>query len=203
MASSLPDYAFKYQKIWYKILIKDGRLIPICFKKDTNYKCICVDSTYGRPDPTCKLCSGTGYNNRSEIENRKWVMALSAPVDQETIEKLELGNFTKSLKMLLIGYPISPEFTKLTGIAATMRVKDADDKDLVADMGWIVQPEGQEAKISFKEKLWNGVMWEVKETEYMVLGVDSYKVSEFPVGQKVIIQKVNAIPSKKRFIPEE
>lgn len=203
MAIPLPDYAFKYQKIWYKSVMKSGLLVPICFKKDTAYKCLCIDQIYGRPDPSCKLCFGTGYNNQTEIENRKWVMALTAPLDKDTVERLSLGTYAKTSKMLLIGYPISPEFTKMYEINPTVRIKDADGIELTADMGWIVSPDEQEAIISFKEKLWNGVMWEVKETEYMVLGVDAYKVSEFPIGQKVVVQKVNAISGKKRFIPKE
>lgn len=202
MASPLADLTFKYQRIWLNAVMKPGQYIPVCFKKDTAYKCNCVDSTYGRPDPSCVSCGGTGYNNQAEIANRKWVLALSAPLDKEAIYKYELGGFTASARILLISYPISPEYTRLYGTQPTLNVKNADGIDIEAEMGWIVQPEDRQARIVFQEKLWNGVMWEVKELEFYITHVESYKVSEFPIGQKLILKQATGIPGNKRFIPE-
>jgi hypothetical protein len=199
---SAPDYTFKYQKIWLSAVMKDGLLIPITFKKDTAYKCRCVDNTYSRPDPSCKLCYGTGYNNQQEIENKKWVAALSAPLDKETIQKYSLGNFTKSSRMLLVSYPVSPQFTKLYEIKSNINLKDADGTTINANLGYIMHPEDQEAKISYKEKLYDGNKWIATEKEFHILAVESYIVSEYPIGQKLILQETSVEASNKRFIPE-
>src|SRR4030042_243483 len=203
MATAPANLTFKYQKIWLNAVLKPGQYIPVCFKKDTAYKCTCVDGTYGYPDPSCKICAGTGYTNQSQISNRKWVLALSAPLDQETINNYELGGFLGSSRILLISYPISPEYTALYGTKPTMKIKDADDIEVEASLGWIVQPEDKQARIVYKEKLWNGVMYEVKEIEFYIKAVESYKVSEFPIGQKLILQQATGIPGNKRFIPAE
>lgn len=200
--SPLPDYAFKYQKIWLSATMKPGLLIPVSFKKNTSYKCRCTDDIYGRPDPSCNLCAGTGYTNRQEIENRKWVAALSAPLDSDIIQRYGAGHFTKSARMLLISYPVSPEFTNLYQIEPNINLTDADGTEISASLGLIVQPEDQEAKIVFKEKLHDGNHWTIKEREFHIIAVESYKVSEFPIGQKVIVQETNVQSGAKTFIPE-
>jgi len=201
----ISNVAFKYQRIWLNVLMNSQPelLIPVCFKRNTSYKCSCVDSTYGQPDPSHKPCGGTGWSNQAESENKKWVLALTAPLDQEAINRYELGNFLASSRIMLISYPVSPEYTRLYETPAQMTVQDADGINVVADVGWIVQPEDQKAKIAYKEKIWNGNMYEVKEIEFYIKAVESYKVSNYNIGQKLILQQTTGIPGKKRFIPEE
>jgi len=82
-------------------------------------------------------------------------------------------------------------------------LKNADDVYINTSIGFIVQPDSKdEAKIAFKEKLYDGVSWIVEEIEFQVIKVESYKVSEFPIGQKVIIQRLNVVSGNKRFIPQ-
>ena len=200
--SPAPDYSFKYQKIWLSSVMKDGLLIPITFKKNTAYKCRCVDVTYGRPDPTCKLCYGTGYTNRQEIENIKWIAGLVAPLDKDTIQKYALGSSLKSSRILLISYPVSPQFTKLYDIKANIMLKDADGSNINASLGYIVQPEDDEAKIACREKLYDTNKWIVKEREFYIVAVESYIVSEYLIGQKLILKETAVESSNKRFIPE-
>jgi hypothetical protein len=197
-----PDYSFKYQKIWVNAVMKEGRLIPAYFKKNNSYKCRCIDDIYGHPDPSCILCKGTGYNNSQEIENRKLVAVLSAPLDADIIQKYSVGNPTKSMRMLLISYPISPEFTNLYEIEPNIDLLDADGKTVTASVGLIVKPEETDAKIVFKEKLYNGNFWDVKELEFHIVKVESYIVSEYPIGQKLILQETNVESRTKRFLPK-
>ena len=199
---SAEDCAFKYQKIWLNAVMKDGLLIPVSFKKNTSYKCSCADVTYGRPDPSCKLCSGTGYTNRQQIENRKWVAALSAPLDNESIQKYALGNFLKSSRIMLVSYPISPRFTKLYEIKPNITLKDADGTSILASLGYIMRPEDNEAKIVYKEKFYDTNQWIAIEKEFYIINVESYIVSEYLIGQKLILRETSVESSNKRFIPE-
>ena len=97
---------------------------------------------------------------------------------------------------------ISKQFTKLYEIKPNINLKDADGTIVTASLGFIVQPEDKEAKISYKEKLWDTNKWDVKEREFHVISVESFKVSEFPIGQKLILQETSVQASNKRFIPE-
>ena len=66
-----------------------------------------------------------------------------------------------------------------------------------------IRPEDREAEIVYKQKLWNGQEYQVDERKFAVVSVESYVVSEFPIGQKLLITENRHIASNQRFIPEE